>query len=68
MGLVAQGVGVAVVPKLAIQEGAYPTVRVIELVDPVVSRSLVLITRKAAHLSPAAQALYDMIREHEGDD
>jgi len=68
VGLVAQGVGVAVVPKLAIQEGAYPTVRVIELVDPVVSRRLVLITRKAAHLSPAAQALYDMIREHEGDD
>lgn len=65
VGMVAQGVGIAVVPRLAMQEGAYPHVRVIDLVEPVVSRSLVLITRKAAHLSPAAQALYDMIREHE---
>lgn len=65
VGLVAQGVGVAVVPRLAIQEGAYPNVRVVELVDPVVSRSLVLIKRKTAHLSPAAQALYDMIRDQE---
>lgn len=63
VGLVAQGVGVAVVPRLAIQKGAYPTVRIVELVDPIVSRTLVLITRKTAHLSPAAQALYDMIRE-----
>lgn len=65
VGLVAQGVGVAVVPQLAIQKGAYPNVRVVELVDPIVSRKLVLITRKTAHLSPAAQALYDMIREQE---
>ncbi len=65
VGLVAQGVGVAVVPRLAIQEGAYPNVRVVELVDPVVSRSLVLIKRRTAHLSPAAQALYDMIRDQE---
>nr|WP_198984530.1 LysR family transcriptional regulator [Herbaspirillum sp. ASV7] len=65
VGLVAQGVGVAVVPRLALQEGAYPNVRVIELVDPVVSRNLVLIKRRTAHLSPAAQALYDMIRDQE---
>ncbi|WP_286869816.1 LysR substrate-binding domain-containing protein, partial [Herbaspirillum sp. UBA812] len=61
MGLVAQGVGIAVVPGLAVQEGAYPDVRTIQLVEPVVSRNLVLIKRKSAHLSPAAQALYDMI-------
>ena len=36
--------------------------RVIPLVDPVVSRSLVLMTRKNAYLTPAAQALYDLIR------
>ena len=61
VGLVAQGVGAAVVPSLAIQEGAYPTIRVVALTDPVISRSLVLVSRKAAHLSPAAQALYDII-------
>ncbi|NIF87951.1 LysR family transcriptional regulator [Burkholderia sp. Cy-637] len=63
VGLVAQGVGAAVVPRLAIQKGAYPGVRTIELVDPPVSRTLVLVARRTAHLSPAAQALYDMIRE-----
>jgi DNA-binding transcriptional LysR family regulator len=63
VGLVAQGVGAAVVPALAVQKGAYPTVCTIELTQPVVSRTLVLVARKTAQLSPAAQALYDMIRE-----
>jgi DNA-binding transcriptional LysR family regulator len=63
VGLVAEGVGAAVVPRLAIQKGAYPTVRVVELTHPVVSRTLVLVKRHAAHLSPAAQALYDMLLE-----
>jgi DNA-binding transcriptional LysR family regulator len=62
VGLVAEGVGVAVVPELAMQKGAYPTLRVIPLVAPVISRSLVLLSRKGAYLTPAAQALYDLIR------
>ncbi|MFM0310889.1 LysR substrate-binding domain-containing protein [Paraburkholderia sp. RL17-383-BIF-A] len=63
VGLVAQGVGAAVVPALALQKGAYATVRTVELTQPVVSRTLVLVARKTAQLSPAAQALYDMILE-----
>lgn len=63
VGLVAAGVAAAVVPRLAVQEGAYPRVRVVDLVDPVVSRALVLVSRRIARLSPAAQALYDMIVE-----
>ena len=63
VGLVAEGVGAAVVPSLAIQKGAYPRIRTIPLTDPVVSRKLVLVSRKTAHLSPAAQALYDLIRK-----
>ena len=51
------------VPALALQKGAYPTVRTVELTQPTVSRTLVLVARKTAQLSPAAQALYDMIRE-----
>jgi DNA-binding transcriptional LysR family regulator len=62
VGLVAEGVAAAVVPSLALQKGAYPRICIVPLVDPVVSRTLVLISRKTAHLSPAAQALYDMIR------
>jgi DNA-binding transcriptional LysR family regulator len=62
VGLVAAGVGAAVVPSLAIQQGAYPRIRVIPLTHPVISRTLVLVSRKGAVLSPAAQALYDLIR------
>jgi DNA-binding transcriptional LysR family regulator len=62
VGLVAEGVAAAVVPSLAVQRGAYPRIKVLRLVDPVVSRSLALITRKSAELSPAAQAMFDMIK------
>lgn len=66
VGLVAEGVGVAVVPRLAMQRGAYPDLRVIPLVDPVVSRTLVLLSRRNAWLTPPAQALYDLIRAKAG--
>jgi DNA-binding transcriptional LysR family regulator len=62
IGMVARGVGITIVSDLALQPGAYPRLRAIPLVDPVVSRTLVLITRTNAQLSPAAQALYDLIR------
>jgi DNA-binding transcriptional LysR family regulator len=64
VGLVAEGVAAAVVPRLAMQKGAYPRIRVITLTDPIVSRTLVLVRRKMAQLSPASQALYDMIKKH----
>jgi len=62
VGLVAEGIAPAVVPSLAVQKGAFPRIKAVRLVDPVVSRSLVLIRRRTAHLSPAAQGLFDMIR------
>lgn len=62
LGMVAKGVGITVVSDLALQEDAYPRLRAIPLVEPVVSRTLVLITRTNAQLSPAAQALYDLVR------
>src|SRR5271167_874567 len=63
VGLVAEGIAAAVVPSLAIQKGAYPRIKVVALTDPVVSRTLVLVSRKNSHLSPAAQALYDTIEK-----
>jgi DNA-binding transcriptional LysR family regulator len=63
LGLVAAGVAAAIVPSLAIQKGAYPSIRLVPLTEPVVSRTLVLVTRRGAHLSPAAQALFDLILE-----
>jgi DNA-binding transcriptional LysR family regulator len=61
VGLVAEGVAAAIVPGLALQKGAYPTIRIIPLVDPVVSRSIVLISRRSSQLSPAAEALYSLL-------
>ena len=61
VGMVAEGVAAAVVPGLAIQRGAYTNIRVVPITDPVVSWSLVLVARKNARLSPAGQALYDML-------
>jgi DNA-binding transcriptional LysR family regulator len=68
--LVAEGIAAAVVPKLAIQSGAYPRLRVIPLRDPVISRTLALVVRKSARLSPAAQVLHDLIlsRSMQGSD
>lgn len=62
MGLAAEGVAAAVVPSLAVQKQAYPAIRVVSLTDPVISRTLVLVSRRNSQLSPAAQALYDMIK------
>jgi DNA-binding transcriptional LysR family regulator len=64
VGLVVEGLGVAVVPRLAIQDGAFPSVRVVPLVDPVVHKDLALVTRRNGQLSPAAEALQRMIRAH----
>jgi DNA-binding transcriptional LysR family regulator len=61
--MVAEGVAAAVVPGLAVQRGAYPNIRVVAMTEPVVSWTLVLLSRRKAHLSPAAQALYGMLRE-----
>jgi DNA-binding transcriptional LysR family regulator len=62
VGMVAQGVAAAVVPGLAMQQGAYPRLKVLPLHSPVVSRTIVLLSRKSAYLAPAAAALYDLIR------
>ena len=61
VGLVAQGVGAAVVPRLAVQAGTYPRIVLIALAQPTVRRSFALLSRKGAVLSPAAQALYRLI-------
>ena len=61
LGMVAKGLGATIVPEIAVQRDAYPRLRVVPLVDPVVARTLALVSRANAQLSPAAQALYDLI-------
>jgi len=62
LGMVAKGVGATIVPGIAVQQDAYPRLRAVPLVDPVVSRTLVLVSRVNAQLSPAAQALFDLMQ------
>jgi DNA-binding transcriptional LysR family regulator len=61
VGLAAAGLGGAIVPSLAWQPDAYPGLKQVALRDPVITRTLVLIVRRNASLSPAAQALYDLV-------
>jgi DNA-binding transcriptional LysR family regulator len=61
VGMVAKGVGIAVVPGLAVRDLPDRSLAVIPLVSPVVSRTLAVITRHNARLTPAGQALHDLV-------
>ena len=61
VGMVARGVGIAVVPGLAVRDLPDRSLAAVRLVAPVVSRTLALITRRNARLSPAGQALHDLV-------
>lgn len=60
IGLVEAGLGVAVVPAMAMPAPDHPLLVSVPLVDPVISRKVGLIKRRNSTLSPAAQALYEL--------
>jgi DNA-binding transcriptional LysR family regulator len=61
VSLVEAGLGIAAVPQLALPPGEHPVLVGIPLVEPAVTRTVGLITRRGRVLSPPAQQLYDMI-------
>lgn len=61
LGLVNAGIGAAILPVSTIQQGTHPSVRRVPLVRPRVTRTIALVRRRNATLSPAAQALYDLL-------
>jgi DNA-binding transcriptional LysR family regulator len=63
LGLVEAGLGVAVVPAMAMPGPDHPLLVSVPLVGPVVKRKMGLIKRQGSVLSPAAQQLYDLCRE-----
>lgn len=63
LGLVEAGLGVAVVPAMAMPAADHPLLASIPLIDPVVRRKVGLIRRRSTVLSPAAQQLYDLCVE-----
>jgi DNA-binding transcriptional LysR family regulator len=66
LGLVEAGLGVAVVPSLAMPGADHPLLVSVPLVDPIVTRRVGLIRRKGRPLSPAAQQLYQFFGEMKG--
>ncbi len=63
IGLVEAGLGVGAVPAMAMPQDNHPLLVSVPLVEPVVTRKMGLIRRRASVLSPAAQQLYDLFHE-----
>jgi DNA-binding transcriptional LysR family regulator len=63
LGLVERGLGISVLPKLATPPGNHPIIVTKMIGDPDVKRTIGLVERRAARLSPAAQRFRDMLVE-----
>ena len=63
LGLVEAGLGVAVVPRLALPRGAHPVLVARALVDPLVERATGLVLRRGTEPAPAARTLLDLLTE-----
>lgn len=66
IGLVEAGLGVAVVPAMAMPGSDHPILVSVPLVDPVVKRKMGLIKRRSSLLTPAAQQLYNLCADWRG--
>lgn len=62
LGLVEAGLGVAVVPRLAMPQGEHATLRMVALTAPTIDRNVGLIRRRGRELPPGARKLYELIR------
>jgi DNA-binding transcriptional LysR family regulator len=62
LGLVEAGLGVAAVPALAVPVAGHPVLAVRPLVGPVVVRTMGIIRRRGAALSPAARQFHDILK------
>jgi DNA-binding transcriptional LysR family regulator len=63
LGLVEAGLGVSAMPSLAMPAVDHPTLVSIPLTEPVVNRSLGLVYRRGASLSPAAEKFVSILLE-----
>jgi DNA-binding transcriptional LysR family regulator len=61
LGLVEAGLGVAVVPRLALPRDPHPVLVVRPLRDPVVDRATGVLLRRGAEPGPAARALIELL-------
>lgn len=63
LGLVEAGLGVAVVPRLALPRGRHPVLVARPIGRPVVERAAGILLRQGASLSPGAQACMALVEE-----
>jgi DNA-binding transcriptional LysR family regulator len=63
LGLVEAGLGVAAVPQLAMPGSNHPLLVAVPLVEPTVERTLGIVRRHGRTLSPAALALYELVKQ-----
>lgn len=61
LGLVEAGLGIAALPRLAMPAHPHPVLVARPLVNPVLTRTMGVIRRHGATLSPAARQFYDML-------
>lgn len=61
IGLVAAGVGAAILPASTLSVGARPGLCAVPLTAPTIKRKIVVIRRRNATLSPAAKAFFDLL-------
>ncbi|MBL8379065.1 MAG: LysR family transcriptional regulator [Burkholderiales bacterium] len=62
LGMVEAGLGIAVLPGLAMPSAVHPSLIAIKLTDPAVRRTLGIMTRHGATLHPAAAILHSHLR------
>ncbi|WP_439365766.1 LysR substrate-binding domain-containing protein [Bradyrhizobium sp. DASA03005] len=63
LGLVEAGLGIAVLPKLAMPAAGHPIIQTIRLIEPEVSRTIGIVRRRGATLSPHASQFLKMLLE-----
>ncbi len=61
LGLVEAGLGASVLPRLATPPGEHPTLAIIPLVEPCVSRKIGIVERRDGRLSPAALRFRELL-------
>lgn len=61
LGLVERGLGISVLPKLATPPPGHPVIVTRTIADPEIKRTIGIVERRAARLSPAAQRFRDML-------
>ncbi|WP_298829796.1 LysR family transcriptional regulator [uncultured Piscinibacter sp.] len=66
LGLVEAGLGVAVVPSMAMPGPGHPLLVSVPLIEPEVTRKVGLIRRRGRSLTPAAQQLYELCGARRG--